>query len=62
MVLCVPLLCWIGLYTVWGNQVNHPIGFSDFTTNHKIRWNQEFVHVRDWHHSWQILLPASIRT
>ena len=40
MVLCAPLLCWIGLYTVWGNQVNHPTGFSAFTTNHKIRWNQ----------------------
>jgi hypothetical protein len=41
MVLCIPLLCWIGLYTVWGNQVNHPNAFSAFTTNHKIRWNQK---------------------
>src|SRR5437899_1359680 len=41
MVLRAPLLCWIGLYTVWGNPVNHPTDFSAFTTNHKIRWNQE---------------------
>ena len=41
MVLCAPLLCWIGLSTVWGHQVNHPTHFSAFTTNHKIRWNQE---------------------
>src|SRR5215831_12419121 len=33
MVLSVPLLCWIGLYTVWGIQGNHPTGF--FGLHHK---------------------------
>jgi hypothetical protein len=27
MVLLYSLLCWIGLYTVWGNQLNHPMVF-----------------------------------
>ncbi len=49
MVLCAPLLCWMGLYTVWSNQVNHPTGFSAFITNHKTRWNQGISYQRHFH-------------